>query len=947
VPIVPAAEGLQGSRIDLPVQDDQTTPGALDVSAAALRQMNSVSSLIASHVDDGDDDSPVDVWAEIEGTPYADHADRFVDVMTRSQLSRMKQRIDIETEDRRTLQDAGTFGLVASLGAGVTDPLFLLTMALPGGQEIGAGRALAFGRAAVRGAAAEIPLEASLYATQVTRTPTESALNIGGAALLSGIVGSAIAKRLPAEESATIARRLQEEFHGSTVGAASVRPETTLAQETIAPGGETLSQTLGRTSPHLRLLNSESKAAREIVQELAETPVLMQKNLEGIATPSAVETTLKRYMGAWWTAYGERSKLFNAWRSRMKAETGHTPTRMQFNEEVAAAMRRGDESLDLEIAQAARLTRSIVFDPLKARAIKLGLLSPDVQAQGAMSYLMRQYNVRKIREQQKEWIELLVKGFQNQGLERAEALDIAYQVTRNITGSEHGTLDLRALDNIVPKSGRLKDRTLNLPDELLEPFLVNDIDTLSQAYLRTMAPEVHITERFGDREMKDALQRVKDEYSILKTQAMSAGDTARMKKLEALETRDLIDLAAIRDRLYGHYGAPKDPSHFFVRAGRFIRSLNYTRLLGGQVISALTDVARLAMIYGAPKMIASSLKLATNLKALRIARDEARRMAVGLDLVLNSRGVALGDLAEFSTFAEQRAMRRISDAFSIASLQSPWNALMKSWASVMSQDDILEAALTVANGGKISSGVRARMASLGLDNNALRTIANQYSTHGLKERGLRFGMSDQWTDSQARELFENAVLREADTAILTPGAGDLPRVHSTEWGKALLQFKSFALASTTRLLIPIAQGFARGDINTMIGTQILFGMGALVYVLKQWTAGQPIETDPTRFAQEMVDKSGVLAWGGDLLFPMLWQFGNDDLSRWSDRQPVETIGGPVAGTIADAYTTRWPKRLMDGDVSQADVHKLRRLLPGQNLFYARRAINALEADLAD
>jgi len=38
---------------------------------------------------------------------------------------------------------------------------------------------------------------------------------------------------------------------------------------------------------------------------------------------------------------------------------------------------------------------------------------------------------------------------------------------------------------------------------------------------------------------------------------------------------------------------------------------------------------------------------------------------------------------------------------------------------------------------------------------------------------------------------------------------------------------------------------------------------------------------------------------------------------------------------------------MDGELWQADVHKLRRLMPGQNLFYVHRAINALEGEVAE
>lgn len=950
---------IAGARIDLPKLPEDTPPDLANTLGAAWTQNNSLSSFIARQDAAQRDEAGVtgfDPMNAIKDTPYAMQADKFLEAHSPNQVERIKRQIDQEQAAQRTLHAAGWKGFAASLAAGLTDPVLLATMMVPGlGEETAGSRVAAFGRQALKGGLAEIPVESSLQATQATRTPGQGAMNIAGATLLSGVLGASLMRRVPKPEADKLAEAFNKDFGPDLVvnpdlgqqsfGAAAV-PTTTLAQESIASGGETVAQTIGRTSPELRLMTSPAKSARELTQELSETPYLLNKNLEGIATPQAVETDLKRLHGAWWEAYRDRGVLYRAYRARA-AEAGEPLlNRSAFNREVSYAMRRGDESLIPEVAAAARKTRATVIEPLKARAVKLGLLDLGEQVTGATSYLLRQYNVAKIRADQKGWLDLLRRGFINQGVESAEALDVAHQVTRNVLGSERGTLDIHALDGIVPKSGRLKERTLQLPDEHLEPFLVNDIDSLTQAYLKTLGPEVAITERFGSRDMKDAIGRVTDEYATLKTQAMAAGDEKGIQRLTRLEERDLKDIGAIRDRMYGTYGAPKDPAHFFVRAARFVRAENYMRLLGGQLISSFTDAARTLMVYGLPKMAASGIKLATSIKALGLARTEARRLGIGLDVVMNSRGVLLNDLGEASSFAEQRFMRRASDAFSLASLQSPWNAVLKSWASVMSQDDLLGAAQALARGGRVSRLMRARAASLGLDEPMLQRISAQYSEHGIEHRGMRFGQSDKWTDQEAARAFENAIVREADVAVITPGVGDLPRVHSTEWGKCLLQFKSFNLASTSRLLVPMLQGWRHGDARMIAGTIAMFGTGAMVYILKQMTSDQPIEQDPTRFAMEVVDKSGVLAWTGDLIFPTLWQFGGDDLSRWSDRQPIETLGGPVAGTIADAYVSRWPKRVLDGDVSASDVHKLRRLLPFQNLFYLRHAINELEGEVA-
>src|SRR5262249_36954886 len=151
-------------------------------------------------------------------------------------------------------------------------------------------------------------------------------------------------------------------------------------------------------------------------------------NLEGVATPTALETALRRYEGTWYEGWKARGQAFRDYRERIAgSDTSETPlTRREFNQEIAYAMRRGDQSLIPEVADAAAKTRAIVFDPLKQRAQGLGLLPEDVKAEGADSYLMRQYDARKIKGNFSQWLETLTQGFMDQGVERVEARDIAY-----------------------------------------------------------------------------------------------------------------------------------------------------------------------------------------------------------------------------------------------------------------------------------------------------------------------------------------------------------------------------------------------------------------------------------------------------------------------------------------------------------------------------------------
>ncbi len=381
-------------------------------------------------------------------------------------------------------------------------------------------------------------------------------------------------------------------------------------------------------------------------------------------TARPIERELWKYEGVQWHGIQARSQAFRAYRERIAGSgSGEKPlARDDFNHEIAYAMRRNDESPIPEVAQAARDTRRLIFDPLKERAIAQGLLPEDVKAEGADSYLMRQYDARRIRENLSDWIGRLRQGFMQQGVDSAEALDIAHKATRNVLGSERGTMDWKVMDGVVPQSGQLKERTLKLPDAVLEPYLNNDIDHVSHSYLRSLAPEVEMTERFGSRDLRDQLADIKDDYArliervpqdikkttsfgtALDADTLAARIEAGKQQLVGRMEADIRDLTAVRDRLYGIYGQPKDPGSFFVRAGRLLRTDNALRLLGAATLSHFPDIANVIMRSGLPNTIKGMFKLLTSWQAIQLTREEAKRMGAALDMTMNVTRFALGRL---------------------------------------------------------------------------------------------------------------------------------------------------------------------------------------------------------------------------------------------------------------------------------------------------------------
>ena len=764
-----------------------------------------------------------------------------------------------------------------------------------------------------------------MIGTSLSETRQPSLLNIGAGAVLGGVLGS-IARRVPAAELDRVRADLGPELkpggaeavlgpnqrsilddvsrtepasmpaHApevaaegqlpgealiaaegpSTAGAAQVAGPT-LEGLTTGRGGETIAKTIGKVAPAARTMTQPSLEARKLTAELVNIPGTLEQNYKGIANPNPIERVLWGYDGVHMQGIGARRAAFSEYLSRLK-DAGETPlSRREFMDNVSAAMRRGDQSAIPEVAKAAAATRKIVFQPLYERAVKLGIVPEDAKLY-ADSYLTRQYDAVKIRNNMTGWMQTLRNGFMSQGADAAEASDIAHKATRNVLGSERGTMDWHVMDDIVPKAGPTQERTLALPDQALEPFLNNDIDHLSHSYLRSMAPEVEMTERFGSRDLKGQLQDVRDDYSRMIQQAEAKGDNGLMDSLSKQSDKTIQDLSAMRDRLYGIYGAPKDPGSYFVRAGRLARNFNALRLLGAATLAHFPDLGNVMMRFGLPNTFSGIARLMPSLEGIKLSLSEAQRMGAAVDMTMNMSASLLGDYGSHSQFLEQRMASKAARFFTIATGETPLITMTQALTSTLAQDELLRAAQTITRGGSIEGHEMARLASAGIDKDMLGRIAAE-SAHVKEINGLKFGMSDQWADQGAARAFESAVIREAHGVTLRPGAGDTPLLMSSELGKLVLQFKSFAFAANRVVGMPLAQGVAHGDVRSAAALMGLSSMGALSYVAKQKAANQPLETDPKRLALEVLDKSNLLGWIGEVIYPALWQAGFKNLSR--------------------------------------------------------------------
>lgn len=533
---------------------------------------------------------------------------------------------------------------------------------------------------------------------------------------------------------------------------------------------------------------------------------------------------------------------------------------------------------------------------------------------------------------------------------REELEAAADDIINKIIGAPAGIVPGELIpDGLTKHAGFTKARTLNIPDERIKDFLESDVNYVMENYIRQVAPEIELTKRFGRVDMDGQIKAITEDYNRLISEAATPKKRA---KLEKRRDADLRDIRAMRDRLLGTYGAPKDPSSFFVRAGRVARHVNFLRLLGGMTISSLPDMARPIMQHGLRSSLKPLGKMMTDISKMRIAKADLREMGIGLEYALSSRSKVIADLNDpYSrrSFLE-RGLEWSSQKFGNFTLMNQYTDTMKMWSGLITQSKVLNAANAVAGGKKLSKKEITKLAHIGIDESMLHRIADQYSRHGEDLDGLLTGHSHMWDDRVVREAFQNAVLKDVRTTVITPGIGDTPLMMSSELGKIVMQFKTFFFATHNRALV---SGIQSGDASFYYGALLQVGLGSLVYVLKSMLAGRDINTEPANLVKEGLDWSGMMGWLGEPnnvlenlsggTYGMSALFGGPPASRYQSRNGIGALLGPTFDLGGDIKNIT--AGVLNGEFGDREVRSSRKLLPFQNLPYLAPLLNQVEDQL--
>ena len=540
------------------------------------------------------------------------------------------------------------------------------------------------------------------------------------------------------------------------------------------------------------------------------------------------------------------------------------------------------------------------------------------------------------------------------------------------------------INKINQISARFKGRSLKIGKDGYRAladagFIETDVQLLQKLYFNQTIPDIEITKIFGDPmgygtrwtqdgSYQQGILQISKEYDDMIDATTSV---VQKNKLIKKKEQILIDLDASIHLIRGTYGLADDPNRALSRGIRIAKLYNSMTMLTG--IAQVVDTARLIMVNGVGKTFRLSWEVMTSGYAKEMAKMSKNSAQLGgeaLDLWNSSRAFSMYDIDDaFGVYNKfERGISSVGNLyFTFLNLSNPWNAGVKSIASLFNGTRLIEVAEQIAKGQNVSKVNRARMANLGISDDMAKRIYDQYVKYGVGKNGktshkingddykeVRVANSESWVDKEASDVYHSAIGKQVNIDIVTPSKGDIPLWANTEMGGLLTQFKKFGMASTQRMLF---RGLQERDANFFSGVLLLLAAGAMVDAFRQKAFNKSYSKKP--FGQKVVDAFDRSGLGGIYsdINNAIERLGNNQIGlrpllgakkpygTYRDllNNPIPDVLGPTASQISNIADIVWTAG--SGKYNHHTARNVRRLVPFQNVWFLDSLFDSMEKNV--
>ncbi len=473
---------------------------------------------------------------------------------------------------------------------------------------------------------------------------------------------------------------------------------------------------------------------------------------------------------------------------------------------------------------------------------------------------------------------------------------------------------------------------------------------------------------------------------------MDAVKAAVETRLFNQRDRDIENMDAIFGALRGGNSAGWSASG--IRAAEAVSTLNYVRLMGGTVLSSMTDPIKIAISTGMGNMVKGAIlsyHQATNKawdKASAAEKGISRAAAWSLELNMQSRIASMADIGNPLRFEDTTShfMRKSAEIFSRASGITYWNAFWKQTSENATSAYLGQ--LAYKGFDKLDRSERRWLNSLRINGDGLDLIRKAHEGQPNSKFHDDWPLLDheKWNDAEASRLVRHALGEEINNQVVSPQATDRMLFSTSPGGRLIMQFRQHMISNQMRFIgrqLQLVDGDAHKAAAAGVGLVGLVTAGALVDYMKQ-VVGQVSPTGnidrsksaTERHIEEWTKTPGLALYNAmdrsDALPIVLMEPSNvlDKLGWWGPKKAVtafddptkakeasrfkgrslpDAIGGPTIGLANDVLKgVPAALKLMTGQkVQRGDYRSAERLIPGQNIPYVQMLTNSFEKYVGD
>ncbi len=972
------------------VQDEIPQEVGIKEYVKAYRKENNSVMLIGKYFDKANIDQTPEPGFNAVSTlndqrpDLAARANEFIDVPNSETYRRKVFDIDYENQQTAIMQRADTTTKIVGTILGETlDPLNLFYV-VRGLKIANTGRRVvaAVATGAASGLGVSSIKEGLKLSANENSNVTESAYNIIAETAVGGILGGVIgAIASPVKQAARVqlanALKGSEDFKftlspegnpiGVTTSPTKAKEYTELDKEGLAYLNDNFAKILSGPeflrAPDLRAILSPSVTVRKLGDSFYNSSYIKQKHVDGIASEAKASNLINRKdnQALLRLKEVENGYLDYIGKGRVNAALTGTPegklSLIDYDKRLWKNLTDPNHIETIPQLKTAAAAMRKDMDNIAKELIDEGFLPSDMDPVLMRNYMHRVYNLDSLSsiDAQNSFVNKVgawIENFNRDGTPRdvalssSDARDIARQSLQKIRGESEEQVALQSIaEDFISKGKFLKDRHLLIPDSEIAEFLDQDAAKIYKNYTYKTARLLEVNKSLKNQGF-DSIEKVKSQIDAEAQAAKQGlkGDDPKNLQIdkEFKDQKDLVDM--MHRSMLGQLRTPGKADRWF----EALLNYQYIRLLGGVTLSSLPDIAMAPFKQGLFKTFRSGyLPLVRSFKTTKLAKDQLTDWIGAMELEQNNIIGSLGGLDDMQNMLSGKSkmerylfdpLRSSTKIYSKAIGITYWTDMGRRIASQVASAETVRSLKAFKVKGKLSKDEITHLATHGIGKDDYASILRQIDKH-VQERDGSFIINPHlWTDKAALDKFASSIQTQVEGTILRPGVETTPFfAQKSLAGKVLFQFKSFAAASTGRILI---SSLERRDATALTGLMLLVGMGTLTWIAKQKLAGNDIShMSETDLILKGVNQSGVLGlfWGSILSTSM--SMANPDTRKYGGKSVQDTLLGPTVGQIQDIGNLG--NRILKDKWTNDDTQAAARNLPFLNIFYLKTILDKL------